>query len=55
MFSVVYHPEAREEATELPVKIRAKFDRLIDKLEYDARLLRENRTQSPWAMDSKNG
>ncbi|ELL1029280.1 toxin-antitoxin system, toxin component domain protein, partial [Escherichia coli P0299917.8] len=41
MFSVVYHPEAREEATALPVKIRVKFDRLIGKLEYDARLLRE--------------
>ena len=40
MFSVVYHPEAREEATALPVKIRVKFDRLIGKLEYDARLLR---------------
>ncbi|EFN5452827.1 type II toxin-antitoxin system RelE/ParE family toxin, partial [Escherichia coli] len=24
MFSVVYHPEAREEATALPVKIRVK-------------------------------
>ena len=31
MFSVVYHPEAREEATALPVKIRVKFDRLIGK------------------------
>ncbi|MBS7133007.1 MAG: type II toxin-antitoxin system RelE/ParE family toxin [Clostridium sp.] len=39
MFSVVYHPEAREEATALPVKIRVKFDRLIGKLEYDARPL----------------
>lgn len=50
MFSVVYHPEAREEATALPVKIRVKFDRLIGKLEYDARLLREPDTK-PWAMD----
>jgi len=41
MFSVVYHPGAKEEATALPVKIRVKFDRLIGKLEYDARLLRE--------------
>ncbi len=46
MFSVVYHPEAGEEATALPVKIRVKFDRLIGKLEYDARLLR-SRTRSP--------
>ena len=45
MFSVVYHPEAREEATVLPVKIRVKFDRLIGKLEYDARLLREPDTK----------
>ncbi|QTO88968.1 type II toxin-antitoxin system RelE/ParE family toxin [Klebsiella pneumoniae] len=45
MFSVVYHPEAREEATALPVKIRVKFDRLIGKLEYDARLLREPDTK----------
>ena len=50
MFSVVYHPEAREEATALPVKIRVKFDRLIGKLEYDARLLREPDTK-PLAMD----
>jgi hypothetical protein len=35
MFSVVYHPEAREEATALPVK-SGWFDRLIGKLEYDA-------------------
>jgi len=41
MFSVVYHPGAKEEATALLVKIRVKFDRLIGKLEYDARLLRE--------------
>lgn len=41
MFSVVYHPEARVEATALPVKIRVKFDRLIGKLEYDAQLLRK--------------
>ncbi|CDQ54001.1 unnamed protein product [Klebsiella pneumoniae] len=45
MFSVFYHPEAREEATALPVKIRVKFDRLIGKLEYDARLLREPDTK----------
>lgn len=45
MFSVVYHPEAREETTALPVKIRVKFDRLIGKLEYDARLLREPDTK----------
>lgn len=26
MFSVVYHPDAREEATALPIKIRVKYD-----------------------------
>lgn len=48
MFSVVYHPNAREEATALPIKIRVKFDRLIGKLEHDARLLREPDTNPPW-------
>ena len=47
MFSVVYHPDAVEEATALPIKIRVKFDRLIGKLEYDARLLREPDTKPP--------
>ena len=45
MFNVIYHKEAREEATALPVKIRVKFDRLIRKLEHDARLLREPDTK----------
>lgn len=45
MFSVVYHPEARAEATALPVKIRVKFDRLIGKLEHNAQLLREPDTK----------
>ena len=39
MFSVVYHPEAREEATALPVKIRVKFVRLFGNRDYDARVL----------------
>ncbi|EAT0258120.1 type II toxin-antitoxin system RelE/ParE family toxin [Salmonella enterica] len=46
MFSVVYHPDARVEATALPIKIRVKYDRLIGKLEHDARLLREPDTKS---------
>ena len=50
MFSVVYHPEARAEATALPVKIRVKFDRLIGKLEHNAQLLREPDT-TPLAID----
>ncbi|WP_130835655.1 type II toxin-antitoxin system RelE/ParE family toxin [[Erwinia] mediterraneensis] len=45
MFNVIYHPRARDEATELPVKIRVKFDRLIGKLEHDARLLGEPDTK----------
>ena len=52
MFSVVYHPEAREEATALPLKIRVKFDRLIGKLEYDARLLREPDTKATLSLCS---
>ncbi len=50
MFSVVYHPEAREEATALPVKIRvsltvssANWSMMPDYC--------GNRTQSPWVMD----
>ncbi|EFE7579933.1 type II toxin-antitoxin system RelE/ParE family toxin [Escherichia coli] len=46
MFSVVYRPEAREEAFAFPVKIRVKFDCLISKLKYDARLLREPDTKT---------
>lgn len=45
MFNVLYHPEARTEATALPVKIRVKFDRLINKLAHDACLLREPDTK----------
>ncbi len=50
MFSVVYHPEAGEEATALPVKIRVKFDRLIGKLSMTPDYC-GSRTRKPWAMD----
>lgn len=46
MFSIVYHPDAWEEATALPATIKIKFDRLIGKLEYDVRLLRAPDTTS---------
>lgn len=45
MFKVLYHPDAKTEASALPVKIRVKLDRLIGKLEHDARLLREPDTK----------
>lgn len=45
MFKVLYHPEAKTEASALPVKIRVKLDRQIGKLEHDARLLREPDTK----------
>lgn len=46
MFTVKYHPEAEQEADTLPVNIRAKFDRLVTKLEQDPRALREPDTKS---------
>lgn len=45
MFTVKYHPEAEQEADSLPVNIRAKFDRLVMKLERDPRALREPDTK----------
>ncbi len=50
MCSVVYHLEARVEATALPVKIRVTFDHLIGKLEYNAQFLRKPDIKS-LAMD----
>lgn len=41
MFTVFYHPKAEQEANELPIAIRAKYDKLVKKLEQDPRLLRE--------------
>ena len=45
MFTVYYHPDALKEASRLPVVTRAKFDRLVKKLEQDPRLLREPDTK----------
>ncbi|MEG3131976.1 type II toxin-antitoxin system RelE/ParE family toxin [Rouxiella sp. T17] len=45
MFTVFYHPKAEQEANELPIAIRAKYDKLVKKLEQDPRLLREPDTK----------
>ena len=45
MFEVFYHPDAWDEVLTLPVNIRVKYDKLITKVEYDARLLREPDTK----------
>lgn len=41
MFEVIYHDEAEAELKGLPLTVRVKFDRLIEKLEADPRALRE--------------
>ncbi|HBT4785521.1 TPA: hypothetical protein MB364_000822 [Klebsiella variicola subsp. variicola] len=33
MFEVKYHPDAESEANDLPVLIRVKYDKLVQKLE----------------------
>lgn len=40
MFDVVSRAEIREQATKLPIKVRGKFDRLIDTLALNAELRR---------------
>ncbi|EED7437889.1 type II toxin-antitoxin system RelE/ParE family toxin [Salmonella enterica] len=45
MFIVRYHPEAEAEATELPITIRVKYDKLVKKLEADPTQLREPHTK----------
>lgn len=45
MFTVRYHPVAEEEANELPIGIRVKYDRLVRKLEIDPTQLREPHTK----------
>ncbi len=45
MFTVRYHPEAEAEATELPITIRVKYDKLVKKLEADPTQLREPHTK----------
>lgn len=45
MFTVFFHDEAEAELLALPVPIRAKVVRLLQKLEYDPRQLREPDTK----------
>lgn len=45
MFEVIYHDEAEAELKGLPVAVRVKFDRLVEKLEADPRSLREPHTK----------
>lgn len=45
MFEILYHPNAWDEVLELPIQIRVKYDKLITKIEHDARLLREPDTK----------
>ncbi|MDR7344739.1 phage-related protein [Pantoea alhagi] len=41
MFEVIYHDKAEAELKSLPLTVRVKFDRLVEKLEADPRTLRE--------------
>lgn len=45
MFTVIFHNEAEAELFELPVHIRVKMTRLLQKLEANPRLLREPDTK----------
>lgn len=45
MFTVIFHDEAEAELIALPAQIRAKMVRLLQKLEYDPRQLREPDTK----------
>lgn len=45
MFEVIYHTDAEAELKSLPIPIRIKMDKLIDKLENNPRLLREPHTK----------
>lgn len=45
MFTVIFHDEAEAELIALPTQIRAKMVRLLQKLEYDPRQLREPDTK----------
>lgn len=45
MFTVIYHGDAGKELAEMPAAIQGKLLRLVDKLESDARALREPDTK----------
>ncbi|HGF6559748.1 MULTISPECIES: type II toxin-antitoxin system RelE/ParE family toxin [Providencia] len=46
MYTVKYHLEAEKEANALPLKIKVKYDRIIQKLEKFPNYLREPDTKS---------
>lgn len=41
MYTVRYHEEAEKEANELPIKIKVKYDRIVQKMEINPHILRE--------------
>ncbi|OTA14060.1 hypothetical protein Xvie_04035 [Xenorhabdus vietnamensis] len=45
-YTVSYHPEAEIEADELPINIKVKYDKVINKLEIDPTKLREPHTKA---------
>ncbi|QTL38522.1 type II toxin-antitoxin system RelE/ParE family toxin [Xenorhabdus budapestensis] len=45
-YTVFYHPEAEIEAAELPLNIKVKYDKVVEKLEADPTKLREPHTKS---------
>ncbi|PHM38599.1 type II toxin-antitoxin system RelE/ParE family toxin [Xenorhabdus innexi] len=44
-YTVSYHPEAEVEAAELPLNIKVKYDKVVEKLEADPTKLREPHTK----------
>lgn len=52
MFEVIYHNDAEAELKSLPIPVRIKMDKLIERLENNPRLLREPHTKffGQWAL-----
>lgn len=45
MYTVKYHEAAEKEAHDLPIKIKVKYDRIVQKLELNPHVLREPETK----------
>ncbi|WP_140187649.1 type II toxin-antitoxin system RelE/ParE family toxin [Providencia stuartii] len=45
MYTVKYHKEAEKEANDLPIKIKVKYDRIVQKMELNPHILREPDTK----------
>lgn len=45
MYTVRYHEEAEKEANDLPIKIKDKYDRIVQKMELNPHVLREPYTK----------